>query len=405
MKLVEFWAKGYRSLADVHLKDLGAFNVFYGPNGAGKSNILAAMRTFFRTIEHEPDGRTTRFDAYVQPGRPSSRPQLLQPADFAPGEYDRSIQLGGIIATATGRHSAAFTYSLAEPASDVKAIQVPAIDGAFRRAYAIPTPAFQLVDAHRVTGEERMNAGTTARFLSEGKLKSALFQAQNDPDVRVRERLDKLRTLLGAEPYNRHRIEPVWDELNVVDLRERLPGPPSHDVSIDVLGLGVTQLYFMLAQILLPAAPLVAVEEPEAHLHGPTTGRQLRNTLRELVQDGSVSQLFIATHSNLFDLDDTGYFDVAMHDGATTVTRRTLEELDARHLYEPGPAMQAIRGMLRYVEPTAVVFRRANGDAVTAREMLGMLQSDDPVAFEFLQDVHSTAVDLLHDVASEPAAQ
>src|SRR3954468_5486372 len=44
MRIESFWAKGFRSLRDVRLEGLGAFNVFYGPNGAGKSNILEAIR-------------------------------------------------------------------------------------------------------------------------------------------------------------------------------------------------------------------------------------------------------------------------------------------------------------------------------------------------------------------------
>src|SRR5215212_378928 len=45
MRIESFWAKGYRSLRDVRIDNLGAFNVFYGPNGGGKSNILEGIRT------------------------------------------------------------------------------------------------------------------------------------------------------------------------------------------------------------------------------------------------------------------------------------------------------------------------------------------------------------------------
>ncbi|WP_437940090.1 AAA family ATPase [Sorangium sp. So ce341] len=40
MTIASFWAKGYRSLRDVRVDDLGPFNIFYGPNGSGKSNLL-----------------------------------------------------------------------------------------------------------------------------------------------------------------------------------------------------------------------------------------------------------------------------------------------------------------------------------------------------------------------------
>lgn len=50
MKLTRFSVKGYRSLRDVTLDDLGDFNIFYGPNGSGKSNVLDALQTFFSVM-------------------------------------------------------------------------------------------------------------------------------------------------------------------------------------------------------------------------------------------------------------------------------------------------------------------------------------------------------------------
>ncbi|MGK3965495.1 AAA family ATPase [Sorangium sp. So ce118] len=50
MRIASFWAKGYRSLRDVRVDDLGAFNVFYGPNGSGKSNLLEGLRALFELV-------------------------------------------------------------------------------------------------------------------------------------------------------------------------------------------------------------------------------------------------------------------------------------------------------------------------------------------------------------------
>lgn len=105
----------------------------------------------------------------------------------------------------------------------------------------------------------------------------------------------------------------------------------------DLAGLGVVQLYSILAKILFAGTSTVGVEEPEAHLHAPTSGLHLRKLLRRLVDEGHIEQLFIATHSNLFDLDPEGYFDVSLDEtGATVVKRCPIQEVD-RHFYEPGP--------------------------------------------------------------------
>ena len=50
MRIESFWAKGFRSLRDVRLENLGPFNVFYGPNGSGKSNILAAIEAWLELV-------------------------------------------------------------------------------------------------------------------------------------------------------------------------------------------------------------------------------------------------------------------------------------------------------------------------------------------------------------------
>src|SRR5262249_44820727 len=147
------------------------------------------------------------------------------------------------------------------------------------------------------------------------------------------------------------------------------------------------QLYAIIAPILLAGGRLVAIEEPEAHLHAPSTGRELRALLEGMVREGRVGQIFIATHSNLFDLDPTGYWDVSLDSetGETRVARKDLVEIDAQHLYEPGPAKHALTQLLRYAPEEEVVFRRPDNTPVTAREMLRLLQEDDDVAVEFLR--------------------
>jgi len=53
MRIASFWAKGYRSLRDVRVDELGAFNVFYGPNGSGKSNVLAGIPPDAQIVESQ----------------------------------------------------------------------------------------------------------------------------------------------------------------------------------------------------------------------------------------------------------------------------------------------------------------------------------------------------------------
>ena len=79
-------------------------------------------------------------------------------------------------------------------------------------------------------------------------------------------------------------------------------------------------------------------------------------------------------------------------DVLTVVEREDLSEIDLRHLYEPGPAKHALRVFLRTLEPGDIVFRTNDGSPVSVQEMLELLQSDDPLAKAFLEDVHGEAV-------------
>ncbi|GAB4542100.1 MAG: hypothetical protein Tsb0020_54700 [Haliangiales bacterium] len=211
----------------------------------------------------------------------------------------------------------------------------------------------------------------------------------------MRRRYRDLQALLQAKPLNRPGFDithdPASGEIDVVETKI-IDGQP-HDVPLDLVGLGLAQVYRIVAQCILAGTFAVGIEEPEAHLHAPTSGMKLRQVLSQLVESGPLSQLFIATHSNLFDLDPKGYFDVS-HDAerGTVVERKPLSEIDRAHLYEPGPAKHALQQMLGYLEADTVVFRRPDGAPVSAGEMLAMLQRDDPIAKAFTDDIHGAAL-------------
>jgi hypothetical protein len=233
-------------------------------------------------------------------------------------------------------------------------------------------------------------------LLARGRLKEALFQASNAPDPVIRRRFRQLQELLRGQPLQRRPFvvthDPGSNEIQIVESLDESEDMP-REVPLDLAGLGIAQVYRILAQMLLHRARCVAIEEPEAHLHAPSTGMHLRALLDRLVGEHYIDQLFVATHSNLFDLDPEGYWDVSHHgERGTVVERRPLQDIDLRHLYEPGPAKHALAGFLHYMAPDTVVFRRGDGTPVSIAEMRDMLQRDDPLAREFLEDVHAAAV-------------
>ena len=445
MRIESFWAKGYRSLRDVRLENLGPFNVFYGPNGGGKSNIVEGIATLFALAERacqviDPNDERAIANGVIKDGvlrredlcaRDSSRILVLgarltgtpsAPGDLSSGpvtlpDLTVEVTLNWAIegqprlllsALRTGQVDLLrFLRKGDLPGRPVgppeKQITLTSDDRVYVQALlleVLPSRAYARVGADRYPRSENLKTqqnrvDLVQWHLQEGRLKSALLAAQIGPNAHTRRRLEALRVLLAGEPLFRPPFDPIQDlSTGAIDLRERLPepNPEGLEIPIDLAGLGIAQVYAILAKAMLMGTSVVGIEEPEAHLHAPTTGRALRQLLVRLVDEKFVDQLFIATHSNLFDLDPTGYFDVSLKDGCTVVTRSDLTRIDREHLYEPGPAKHALEKLLQYAPEDEIVFRRSDGTGVTAKEMMRLLQEDDALAVRFLEDVHGAAV-------------
>ncbi len=436
MRIEAFWAKGYRSLRDVRLEPLGPFNVFYGPNGSGKSNLLAAMQAWLRLIPIalETSFMRTLFDAPDLP--PQQARELwrgqralhmegapLHVHDFTVGSERRRIVLGGTLVDLSPPEVQRVSITLELDGTNLHKPTLLQweleIDGlALNHDEQIaPAQREKLSALEKVVIERKLSAVPADRmprieaasqrppdgvdplswYFQRGQLKDALFAAQNATSASTLRALEKFRQLMQGAPLHRPAFRTVEDpHTGIRDLREWLRPPfEGQDVSLDLAGLGIAQIYWILAQAMLSRADIITVEEPEAHLHAPTSGLHLRQLLGRLVDEGHIEQLFLATHSNLFDLDPIGYFDVHLDEsGATVVERRPLRDAD-RHFYEPGPTLHALEELLSVAPADKVMFRRPDGAPVTAREMVDLLRSADPTALDYLRNLHGAAVDVV----------
>ncbi len=441
MSIIGFWAQDFRSLADVRLgkgvdghgTPLGEFSVFYGPNGAGKSNVLAAMATWTRlvrellacspgeltTLERQfahvslppSDVRLGSGDAPVRIGaRLAFDPPLLLPRTIAPGDASRGLGADEPTPEVVIEVVASPTWARLELIGDHvgdfrRRHDLSVLDTSFRRIRTEVERAYFLVPAVRssmgVNGALVAPRPDVLELLAAGRVSEALGRSRLHPDPAVAGSIDRLNALLEAPPLHLQRIRPVQDPITgLYALRQQVGG--GHELPLDLAGLGIVQVVTILAQILVSGARAVAIEEPEAHLHAPTMGKTLRTVLQAVVRAGHVQQLFVATHSNLFDLDPTRYFDVRLDDGQTVVTDvDDLTRIDRDHLYEPGPAKHALLKMLEYLGAGEVVAHDASGQAITAGEMLVSLQQDDDRAVAFLQDLHGAALRVVRRTAAK----
>lgn len=383
MRVVQFEAGGFRSIRHLPPLELGTINVLYGKNGAGKSNFLAAIDRFwslFRSLVLRRAGS----------GPAAIDASLIRENDFSRGSremyFRAQVELGegelvhdgcttttfGCTIRVTGGPDGvqAEVETLRADVRDVagsvstltvwpEVTQVEGADGR-RRADSAGTTAEQreawrsaaatllesswllLPEIRGVPrarsavppGQDRSPAARLSQLALNGCLEEALFLAKNSPDLSLEERVEALRRALQDPPFERPEFRVALDGERLI-LQEILDvGGKRTTVPLDLAGLGVRQIYAILGGILLSGARMVAVEEPEAHLHEPSTGLQLRQALLGLLS-GTLSQLFIATHSTLFDLDPTGYLDVRLDPTlGTVIERRTdLVNVDRHHAH------------------------------------------------------------------------
>ncbi len=446
MKITRFWARGFRSLQDVELDGLGDFNVFYGPNGSGKSNVMAAVVALFRLLPLAFKPLALGVSGIAEEA--SAANTALERSIITRDDFNLfarplgALTLGAVIERSprdawddfaehlpATRVEVELTVSSPFPLQPSLTVSKLAFDGEPRDVRAsplnvaeyvlltalVPASMLRCIDATRLLRDESEESiapdpgsNTVAALLAQGRLKQALFEAKNTDDIRVRDRLERLKTFLEGPPLHRPRFDVTRDAATRrLSLRERVRSDQKApvDLPLDLAGLGIVQVYAILANILLGAERVVAIEEPEAHLHAPTTGRDLRELLLRLVREGHVDQLFIATHSNLFDLDPAWYWDVSLVEGATRIERRPLDELDARHLYEPGPAKHALLRSLEYLAPDTVVFQQlSDGAPITAAVMCDLLRRDAREADDYLAAVYGNAVRSVRRLAQTAAA-
>lgn len=431
MRLSTFRARRFRSLVDVELRldpperaglapdPADWVAVLRGQNGVGKSNVLRAVRIWFGLFDLRPSTKV----AFTLPAG-----GLVGPDDVA-RHATGSIELEGIL---IGVRQHAVRIGLPNPLNvdrlDVHA-ELTVVDEGVRVAF----PRVEL-DGREINELDRADPTTQARLFWSAlcshiarngmqhvpafrgirrevlnlpnepgesvdpreayswenpvdRLQELLFNAAHSSDAAHRRGYRAFEAAIQKPPLSRGRLSIIRgknDDLTL--LEERHLGGMMIDVPVRSLGSGEQEELSVLALTMVSGAPIVAIEEPEAHLYWETQQR-LRKALEDLVLDDNNDprQVLIETHSHEFTFG-TRYFDVSMTDGVTRVGARDNPQAYP-HFHEPGPVRDALRDLLKlHLRPDDPLYVPMGGkQAVTAGEMLERLDRNDPSANEFLR--------------------
>ena len=142
-----------------------------------------------------------------------------------------------------------------------------------RRGFATPTYGVASVTPMLATDQEVASLLATDRYLQYGV---------SDYVERIAQRRIAVTSQIGTSTFT-------------VDSIPRNGGVPASMVND---GFGVNQLAYMLAVSLYPKSRIVAIEEPEIHLH-PAMVRRLAHTLADIAREHD-KRFIVSTHSEVF---------------------------------------------------------------------------------------------------------
>lgn len=370
--------KGFRSIYDLTLKDLPDLVVLHGPNGSGKSNIVRAIHLALRAAASPgelPLGEENAEMAEYHTGR---GPLLRE--DFRDGSDEIVINVAMDVGTK-------FDVTMVKKGLHrlyVSLIAQKLGDTQYRwwfRKVSVGEQQFATPSTEQIRVVILSHAMRVDKDLSDRDREVELCGALLSEDPRTQVTVARFHHCLSRMGLLGHdeKVRPV---LTTHDERRVHVSRRGVDVPISSLGSGERRAIFLLARRVTSGAPIQHVEAPESYLHS-TTMANLASHLRAFMAtaDGhevpDVDQLWVETHHHLFSLSlALEYFDVALVNGATVVKRQPRAKA-ARHFYEPGPIWEALRQLASSAkERSAVVFRDAAGEPVTAGQILRSIEED-----------------------------
>jgi len=340
--------QGFKSLADVELADLSAINVFHGLNDTGKSNLLEALDLFYQLLPLalQTENATTYFpraelapyhvDRIFRLEKGKRAAKIEWQIRLCPGVWQATVALT-LVLRKTDRNDPSelrddLALELAWPEGRPDEEDLAAL--AASEAGFNLLPAARWLHAEATNGAAAIStAPRRARRspITVDTLKQALFSAAWNLNLERRARYRKIAELLQAH-FGLAGLETAQDAGEYVVGFQRL----GEILRLEDVGSGVQQLVLLLSLMLLNPARSVGIEEPEMNLSPKDWQGKLMAIFRELVDSGTLDQIFITSHSPEFEMEP-GFWDVTYEDGATRVTRSTALEK-----YFPQPIAETV---------------------------------------------------------------
>lgn len=353
MKINKLTIKNYKSIRDVEIQDFRNLNVFIGKNDAGKSNIIGAIDILFNSnlqnysetlklvsedlVESIYEGPLENqfFDEKKNKAEIIAFIDLTKHELEAYGINDEDTELVisktitnegnktsvGINFIRIGREILVKTPDEKKRFQSKKGSYTEKIsDGSAKKILEDLENQFILIPADRIVIRDpdiRSEKNRVEQYLKESLIRLANSK-DKDRNILFKQFTDfigKISALIDC-------VETVKQKQKIVDIKFKTY--EGAEIPLSTIGGGNNELLLLLHDMILSGGLILAIEEPEIHLH-PEAQRKLYTFMREFSKS---TQMFVVTHSPIFVQPDNlrGLFRVVKESYGTTTYEMNKEE-------------------------------------------------------------------------------
>ncbi|NQU98550.1 AAA family ATPase [Candidatus Woesearchaeota archaeon] len=327
MKIKKVVIKNYKSIKNLEIDSIENLNVFIGKNDAGKSNVINALDVVFNSQIQNYDGSLklvseTELDTVFEGLAPytffdKNKPEAeltvyLEVNQRELGKNGFNLEgdvselvISKKIASVNNRTKILFNFVRLDKSILIKTPDEKkrflTRDGSYSDKLSDCVAKnileelgneFILVPADR--NIVRDPHPSSEKMQVEEYIKDSLIRLANSNDEDKNKLFKQFSAFIEKISPLIDRVEPLKEKNSIVNLR--FLTSTGEDIKLSTIGGGNNELLLLLHEIIISGGKMLAIEEPEIHLH-PEAERKLFKFMEEFSQ---TTQIFVVTHSPVF---------------------------------------------------------------------------------------------------------
>ncbi|MFH1771176.1 MAG: AAA family ATPase [archaeon] len=327
MRLTKLIIRNYKSIKHLEIDDFQNLNVFIGKNDAGKSNIFRALDILFNSNIHDYSGSmsilkedlmetvyegSSIYHFFNKKNHEAEITAYLELSDseisrygLSSDEEDKTLVVSKKLLGEKNHTRILVNFMRLNRNVIVKAPDekkrflkrggsyTDLVDECVGRKFLEELEnEFILIPADRNIVRDPHPLSEKVRV--ESYMKDSLINLANSDDENERLLFNQFIQFIGKISPLIEIIDPVVENKRVVDIKFKTG--KNEEIPLSTIGGGNNELLLLLHEIIISGGRILAIEEPEIHLH-PEAERKLFRFMDEFSQ---TTQIFVVTHSPVF---------------------------------------------------------------------------------------------------------